>query len=162
MEGILVDNDNKIDAVFAANDNLAQQAINALQAAGVGPIPMSGQDASVAGMQNIILGNQSMSVYKPIPAEADVAVAIALAIRNGEDPTAITSDFDFDIIGIDAATGAALDSPDAEGAVPYYATVPIGVTIDNMMDTVIADAYQSIDEICTGDVGATDFCKENM
>jgi len=162
MESILVDADNKVDAVFAANDNLAQQAINALQAAGVGPIAMSGQDASVAGMQNIILGNQSMSVYKPIPAEADVAVAIACAIRNGEDPTAITSDFDFSIIGIDAATGEALDSPDAEGAVPYYATVPIGVTIENMMDTVIADEYQSLEEICTGDVAATDFCKENM
>jgi D-xylose transport system substrate-binding protein len=162
MEGILVDNDNKVDAVFAANDNLAQQAINALQAAGVGPIPLSGQDASVAGMQNIILGNQSMSVYKPVPAEADVAVSIALAVRNGDDPTAITSDFDFDIIGIDRETGEALDSPDAAGAVPYYATVPISVTIDNIMDTVVADQYQSLDEICTGDVADTDFCKENM
>ena len=85
MEGVLVDADNQVDAVFAANDNLAQQAINALQSAGVGPIPMSGQDATVAGMQNILLGLQTMSVYKPIPAEADVAVAIALAIRAGED-----------------------------------------------------------------------------
>jgi D-xylose transport system substrate-binding protein len=162
MEGILVDADNKVDAVFAANDNLAQQAINALQAAGVGPIPISGQDASVAGMQNILLGLQTMSVYKPVPAEADVAVAIAMAVRNGEDPTAIESDFDFDVIGIDMATGEALDSPDAEGAVPYYATVPIGVTADNMADTVIADGFLTIEEICAGDVAETDFCKENM
>ncbi len=161
MEGILVDADNKVDAVFAANDNLAQQAINALEAAGVGPIPISGQDASIAGMQNILLGLQTMSVYKPIPAEADVAVAIALAVRNGEDPTAITSEFDFDIIGIDAATGEALDSPDAEGAVPYYATVPIGVTADNMMETVVADEFLTIEEICAGDVAETDFCQEN-
>ncbi len=161
MDGILVDANNEVDAVFAANDNLAQQAINALQAAGVGPIPISGQDASIAGMQNILLGLQTMSVYKPIPAEADVAVAIALAIRNGEDPTAITSDFDFDIIGIDAATGEALDSPDAEGAVPYYATVPIGVTADNMLDTVIADGFLSLEEICAGDVAETDFCQAN-
>ena len=161
MEGILVDADNKVDAVFAANDNLAQQAINALQAAGVGPIPISGQDASIAGMQNILLGLQTMSVYKPIPAEADVAVAIAMAIRNGDDPTAIESEFDFDIIGIDAQTGEALDSPDAEGAVPYYATVPIGVTADNMAETVIADGFLTIEEICAGDVAETDFCTEN-
>ena len=161
MEGILVDADNNVNAVFAANDNLAQQAINALQAAGVGPIPISGQDASIAGMQNILLGLQTMSVYKPIPAEADVAVAIAMAVRNGDDPTAIESEFDFDIIGIDAATGEALDSPDAEGAVPYYATVPIGVTADNMMDTVVADGFLTIEEICAGDVAETDFCQEN-
>ncbi len=161
MEAILVDANNEVDAVFAANDNLAQQAINALQAAGVGPIPISGQDASIAGMQNILLGLQTMSVYKPIPAEADVAVAIALAIRAGDDPTAITSDFDFDIIGIDAATGEALDSPDAEGAVPYYATVPIGVTEANMLETVIADNFLTIEEICAGDVAETEFCQTN-
>ena len=161
MEGILVDADNNVDAVFAANDNLAQQAINALEAAGVGPIPISGQDASIAGMQNILLGLQTMSVYKPVPAEADVAVAIAMAVRNGEDPTAITSDFEFEVIGIDMATGEALDSPDAEGAVPYYATVPIAVTADNMAETVVADGFLSIEEICAGDVAETDFCQEN-
>jgi len=161
MEGILVDANNKVDAVFAANDNLAQQAINALQAAGVGPIPISGQDASIAGMQNILLGLQTMSVYKPVPAEADVAVAIAMAVRNGEDVSAITSEFEFEVIGIDMATGEALDSPDAEGAVPYYATVPIGVTADNMAETVIADGFLTIEEICAGDVAETDFCKAN-
>ena len=112
-------------------------------------------------MQNILLGLQTMSVYKPVPAEADVAVAIAMAVRNGEDPTAITSEFEFEVIGIDMATGEALDSPDAEGAVPYYATVPISVTADNMMETVVADGFLSIEEICAGDVAETDFCKAN-
>ena len=49
MEQILVYANNKVDAVFAANDSLAQQAINAVQAAGVGPIPISGQDATRGG-----------------------------------------------------------------------------------------------------------------
>ena len=65
MEQILTDNNNEIHGVFAANDNLAQQAINALEAAGVENIPVSGQDASAAGMQNIVLGKQTMSTYKP-------------------------------------------------------------------------------------------------
>ena len=71
--------------MFAANDNLAQQAINALDAAGVGPVPLSGQDATAAGIQQIILGKQTMTVYKPFPEEATVAAKVALALCAGED-----------------------------------------------------------------------------
>src|SRR6266540_930030 len=85
IEQILTEANNKVDAVFAANDNLAQQAINAMDAADVGPVPLSGQDASAAGIQNILLGKQTMTVYKPIKAEAEVAAAVALALRAGED-----------------------------------------------------------------------------
>ena len=85
MEQILVDANNGVDAVFAANDGLANSAINALESAGIGPIPVSGQDATEAGMQNIALGKQTVSVYKPILDEASVAAAVALALRAGED-----------------------------------------------------------------------------
>ena len=96
MEQVLTDANNKVDAVFAANDNLATQAINALEAAGVGPVPLSGQDATAAGIQQIILGKQTMTVYKPIQAEADVAAKAALALCAGEDPSTVESDFEFD------------------------------------------------------------------
>jgi D-xylose transport system substrate-binding protein len=170
MEQILTDTNNKVDAVFAANDNLAQQAINALDAAGVGQVPMSGQDASAAGMQNILLGNQTMSVYKPFPDEAAVAAEVALALCAGEDFQEVASGYESQlesggasvtIIGIDAATGEATDSPEGEGIVPYVALVPIGVTEENMADTVVADGFRTIEEICTGDTADTDFCKEN-
>ncbi len=85
MEQILVDANNDVDAVFAANDGLANSVINALEAAGVGPVPLSGQDATAAGIQNVLLGKQTVSVYKPIQDEAGVAAAIALALRNGDD-----------------------------------------------------------------------------
>ncbi|HYU57232.1 MAG TPA: hypothetical protein VEO00_04190, partial [Actinomycetota bacterium] len=65
------------------------------------------------------------------------------------------------IIGIEAATGNPADSPTGDGIVPYVALVPIGVTADNMADTVIADGFRTIEEICTGDVAETDFCQEN-
>jgi D-xylose transport system substrate-binding protein len=162
MEQILTDANNKVDAVFAANDNLAQQAINALQAAGVGPVPMSGQDASAAGIQNIALGLQTMTVYKPTQAESAVASAVALALRAGDDIMSITSDYDFSIIGITAADGKPADSATGDGVVPYFAETPIGVTVDNIMDTVIADGYRTIEEVCTGDVAQTDFCHANM
>jgi D-xylose transport system substrate-binding protein len=161
MEQILTDANNDVDAVFAANDGLANSAANALEAAGIEGAPLSGQDATVAGIQNIALGRQTMSVYKPIEAEAEVAAAVALALRNGEDPTAIETEAEFEIIGIQAEDGQPADAPEGEGVVPYYALVPIPVTIDNIMDTVIADGFRTIEEICTGDVAQTDFCQEN-
>lgn len=163
MEQILVDENNDVDAVFAANDGLANSAINAIEAAGLDPtmIPISGQDATAAGMQNVLLGKQSMSVYKPIEAEAKVAAAVALALRAGEDISSVESEFDFSLIGISAADGTPTDSPTGDGVVPYFALVPIAVTADNIADTVIADGFRTVEEICTGDVAQTDFCQEN-
>jgi D-xylose transport system substrate-binding protein len=161
MEQILTRANNKVDAVFAANDNLAQQAINALESAGVGSIPLSGQDATAAGIQNILLGKQTMTVYKPIEAEASVAAAVAMALRNGEDISTVESDFDFSLIGITAEDGKPADSPTGEGVVPYFALTPIGVTVDNIADTVIKDGFRTVDEVCKGDTAQTDFCKEN-
>jgi D-xylose transport system substrate-binding protein len=161
MEQILVDANNGVDAVFAANDGLAQATINALEAAGIGPIPVSGQDATAPGIQNVLLGLQTMSVYKPIEAEAAVAAAVALALRAGDDINSIESDFDFEIIGINAEDGQPADSPEGDGVVPYFALVPIGVTADNVNDTVIADGFRTVEEICVGDVAETDFCQEN-
>jgi D-xylose transport system substrate-binding protein len=171
MEQILVDNGNNVNAVFAANDGLANSVINALQGAGVtGTVPVSGQDATQAGMQNIALGLQTVSVYKPIQDEASVAAAVALALRSGDDieeaATSFQSDLasggsDVSVIGITAESGEPADSAEGDGVVPYIALVPIGVTIDNMADTVVADGYQSIEDICTGDVAQTQFCQEN-
>jgi len=170
MEQVLTDANNEVNAVFAANDNLAQQAINALEAAGVGSVPVSGQDASAAGMQNVALGKQTMSVYKPIQDEASVAADVALALCAGEDFQQAATDYKSElqsggasvsIIGINAESGEATDSAEGEGVVPYVALVPIGVTVDNMADTVVADGFRTIEEICTGDTANTDFCKEN-
>jgi D-xylose transport system substrate-binding protein len=147
--------------VFAANDGLAQSAINALEAAGVDDIPVSGQDATAPGIQNVLLGKQTMTVYKPIEAEASVAADVALALRAGEDITEIDSDVDFEIIGITAEDGQPADEPEGDGVVPYFALTPIGVTAENVADTVIADEFRTVEEICVGDVAETDFCQEN-
>src|SRR5918999_3641473 len=85
MEQILTSANNRVDAVFAANDGLANSAINAMEAAGIENAPVSGQDATVAGIQNILLAKQTMTVYKPIQSEAAVAAAVALALRGGDD-----------------------------------------------------------------------------
>ncbi len=170
MEQILVDNNNGVDAVFAANDGLANSVINALEAAGIGPVPLSGQDATQAGIQNVLLGKQTVSVYKPIQDEAGVAAAIALALRSGDDIIDAAESYesqlasggsDVSVIGITAEDGQPADSAEGDGVVPYVALVPIGVTVDNVGDTVIADEFRTVEELCTGDVASTDFCQQN-
>ncbi|MCH7789469.1 MAG: substrate-binding domain-containing protein [Acidobacteria bacterium] len=160
MDQILVAAENNVDAIFAANDGLAGGVIASLENAGLDPleIPITGQDATQAGIQNVLLGVQTMTVYKPIKLEAAAAVDAALALRAGEDVTALSGEFVF--IGIDA-DGKPTDSPEGEGVVPYMALTPIGVTADNVADTVIADGFRTVEEICTGDVAETDFCQEN-
>ena len=157
-EQILVGAENDVNGWFAANDGIANSVIAAIESAGLDPstIPVSGQDATTAGLQNILLGKQAMTVYKPIAAEAAVGAQIALALRAGEDVTAQTGDFE--IIGIDAD---GKPTADASGGVPYIALVPIAVTADNILETVIADGFSTIEEICTGEVAETQFCLDN-
>ncbi len=159
MDQILVDAGNDVDAVFAANDGIAGSVIASFENAGIDPtaVPVSGQDATQAGIQNVLLGKQTMSVYKPIKGEAAAAVQAALALRAGEDVTSLTGDFS--IIGINA-DGTPADGPTGDGVVPYIALVPIGVTADNVADTVIADGFRTIEELCTPEVAAvaTDVC----
>jgi D-xylose transport system substrate-binding protein len=152
MEQILVGASNEVDAVFAANDNLANAAINAMEAAGLDTtqIPLSGQDASDVAMQNILLGKQSMSVYKPIEPLAGVAAEAALVLRAGDSLDTVTGDFE--TIQISVETGEPTDDPVGDGVVLYLALNPIAVTADNMADTVIADGFRFWADICTGDV----------
>jgi D-xylose transport system substrate-binding protein len=158
MEQILTSEDNKVDAVFAANDGLANSAINAMEAAGIQEAPVSGQDATVAGIQNILLGKQTMTVYKPIKAEADLAAAVALALRAGEDLESVESEAEFNLIGIKAEDGNPTEEASGDGIVPYFALTPIGVTADNIQDTVIDDGFRTKKEVCTGDTAQTEFC----
>ena len=73
----------EIDCAIAANDGLAQAVISALENAGLRPIPVTGQDATVGGIQNVLAGKQSMTVYKAIKAEAEAAAALAVALAQG-------------------------------------------------------------------------------
>jgi D-xylose transport system substrate-binding protein len=160
FEQILVGAQNDVNAVFAANDGLASSVITALESAGLDPttIPVSGQDATQAGIQNVLLGKQAMSVYKPINSEAAIAAAAALALRAGEDPTAVEGDFT--LLGINVNDGKPSDEVSGDGVIAYLALTPIAVTADNVNDTVIADGFRTKEELCTGDVvaAAPDVC----
>ena len=139
FEQILVANDNNVQAVYAANDGIAGAVVSALQSANVDPIPLSGQDATSGGIQNILAGWQTMTVYKPIKAEADAAAAIAIGLLNGEDPKDVEGEWEVQSIN------------NGEADLPYIALEPIAVTKDNIEETVIADGFRTWDEVCTGE-----------
>src|SRR5947207_14750660 len=80
FEQMLLKTNNKIDGAIAANDGIAGAVIAALKAKKLKPIPLSGQDATVQGVQNIISGWQTMTVYKYVPDEANAAAAAAVAL----------------------------------------------------------------------------------
>ena len=77
---MLLKTGNKIDGVVAANDNIAGAVVADLKAKHLNPIPLSGQDASPQGVQYILAGWQTMTVYKYVPLEANGAAAAAIAI----------------------------------------------------------------------------------
>jgi len=84
FQQMLVQTGNKIDAVAAANDGLANAVVTALKAAKLKPVPLSGQDATAQGVQNIISGWQTMTVYKAVPLEAKAAAAVAVKLLKGQ------------------------------------------------------------------------------
>jgi D-xylose transport system substrate-binding protein len=83
---MLVKTGNKIDGVVAANDGIASSVVADLQKHGLKPIPLTGQDATPQGLQYIIAGWQSMTVWKDTRVLAKAAAAAAIALLNGNTP----------------------------------------------------------------------------
>jgi len=84
FEQMLIKTGNKIDGVAAANDGIANAVVVALKAHKLNPIPVSGQDATSQGVQNIISGWQTMTVFKDVRKEAAAAAKAAVAIVKGK------------------------------------------------------------------------------
>jgi len=83
---MLVKTNNNIQGVLAANDNIAGAVVADLKAKGLKPLPLSGQDATVQGVQYILAGWQTGTVYKYVPDETAAAAAAAVALLNGKKP----------------------------------------------------------------------------
>ncbi len=75
---------NKVDAVYAVDDAAAGGAVAALTAGGVKPLPpVTGAGADLTAVQRILAGQQYMTVYKPIRAEAESAAQLAYDLAYG-------------------------------------------------------------------------------
>jgi len=91
FEQMLAKTGNKIDGVDAANDGLGNSVISALKNHKLKPIPVTGQDATAQGVQNILSGWQCMTVYKAVKQEADGAAALAISLIKGGKPAGINN-----------------------------------------------------------------------
>ena len=91
FEQMLVQTNNNIQGAVGANDNIAGAVVATLKAKGLDPIALSGQDATVQGVQNIISGWQTNTVYKYVPDEANATAAAAIALFKGKKPASTTT-----------------------------------------------------------------------
>lgn len=130
MREALRANGGQIDAVIAANDATAGAVIQALAEAGLaGRIPVAGQDAELAGVQRIVQGTQTMTVYKPIKLLADKTAELAVKLAKGEQ---VDTD---------------LKVNNGKIEVPSVLLQPIAVNKDNIGTTIIADSFHSREEV---------------
>jgi D-xylose transport system substrate-binding protein len=127
---------NKIEGVYAANDGTAGGAIAAMKSAGITPLPpVTGQDAELAAVQRILVGEQYMTVYKAIKPEAANAAELAFNLLTGKPiPPEITK-------------GRTVNNGKKD--VPSVLLEPIAVTKASVKDTVIQDGFWTKDQVCT-------------
>jgi D-xylose transport system substrate-binding protein len=137
FEQILQKQSNKIDGVLAANDGLGNAAISALKQRKLPQIPVTGQDATLQGIQNLVSGDQCMTVYKAIKKEADAAAKLAIALAKGEKPTEAT---------------ASVNNENKD--VPAVLLDPVAVTKDNIKDYLGEPDFPKKEEICAGKLAA--------
>jgi D-xylose transport system substrate-binding protein len=109
---------------------------NTLKGAGISGIPLTGQDAELAGIQRIVAGTQSSTVYKAFKPEADAAAQLAVNLLQGKSIKDL------------ATTTQTSGSGDK---VPSQLLTPVSVTKANIKDTVIADKLYTVADICTSE-----------
>lgn len=134
FEQMFTQNKGKIDGVLAANDGLGGAAISILDKNGVaGKVPVTGQDATVQGLQDILAGSQCMSVYKSAKQEAGALADLAIGLTKGDK----------------GETNGTVNDPTGKRDVPSVLLDPVAVTKDNVK-AVIDDGGQKAEEVCKG------------
>ena len=123
-----------IGGVLAANDALGNAAVALLRKNHRnGQVPVTGQDATVQGLQNILAGDQCMTVYKAVKKEADAAAALAVDLAEGKK----------------SRTTATVKDPVGNRDVPSVLLAPQAIFKDNVKD-VVADGFVTPADLCTG------------
>ncbi|MER5636159.1 substrate-binding domain-containing protein [Kitasatospora sp. NPDC002227] len=120
--------------VYSANDGMAAGIATALKAAGLS-VPLTGQDAQLDGVQRIVAGTQTMSIYKPYKPEADLAGTMAVNLGNGT--------------ALDSSVAPTTAKNGSGATVKANLITPVVLTKDNIMTTVVKDGLYTVAQICT-------------
>ncbi|WP_310964656.1 ABC transporter substrate-binding protein [Nocardioides terrisoli] len=127
----------RIVGVVAANDGTAGGTIAAFKAAGVNPNPpVSGNDATVAGLQLIIAGDQYNTISKPSEIVGGAAAEVAAKLLKGEKPDTSTELF----------------------GSPTKLYQPTLVTAQNLKAEIIDKKINTVSDLCTTEYAAA--CKK--
>lgn len=122
------------DAVIAGNDAVADSIIRALgEYVPERKVAVSGQDADIAGCQNVINGKQAITVYKPITELAERTAGIAVSLAQGK--------------SIEEAASANGRIDNGAGEIPVVWLHPTAVTAANMDAVVIQSGFHTREEI---------------
>ncbi|QFZ17547.1 sugar ABC transporter substrate-binding protein [Saccharothrix syringae] len=142
FEQILTGNGQKVDGVVAANDGLAGAVITVLKKYGLnGKVPVTGQDATPEGLQAVLRGDQFMTVFKPIDAEANAAAKLAAALAKGDTAAA------------DALAKGSVQDTKGNRAVKSVLLEAQLITKDKVK-TVVDAGFVKASEICVADLTA--------
>ncbi|MBB5960043.1 D-xylose transport system substrate-binding protein [Saccharothrix tamanrassetensis] len=142
FEQILTGNGQKVDGVVAANDGLAGAVITVLKKFGLnGKVPVTGQDATPEGLQAVLRGDQYMTVFKPIAAEAEAAAKLAGALAKNDTAAADAR-----------ATGVTKDPKNDRDVKSVLLTAQM-ITKNNVK-TVVDAGFVKASEICVTDTQA--------
>jgi D-xylose transport system substrate-binding protein len=135
FEQLYTQADGKVDGVLAANDGLGGSAISILEKNGVaGDVPVTGQDATVEGLQNILAGTQCMTVYKSAKLEAGALADAAIALVNGDE----------------AETNGTTEDAEGGREVPSILLDPQSIMTEEDVQAVIDDGGVAVEDVCTG------------
>jgi D-xylose transport system substrate-binding protein len=138
FDGLYTKNNGKIDGIISANDTMAGGIIARLKANGLaGKVPITGQDASVEGLQAILAGDQCMTVYKNTNLEADLASKLAIDVIKGDKAAA------------DALASGSVEDPTTHQQVPSALATPEAIFKDNIKKP-FDDGFQKASDVCTG------------
>lgn len=138
MENILTAVSNNVDAVIASNDGTALGAIQALKAQGLaGKVPISGQDATLAGSKSIVKGELTMTVFKDLRLLSPMAINMAIKLAKKEK-----------IQGLKNLTLKELTLDNKlRGSVPCKFLKVVGVDKENIKSTVIKSGFWKYEDI---------------
>ncbi|MFJ9607417.1 sugar ABC transporter substrate-binding protein [Kitasatospora sp. NPDC101176] len=137
--GITAIGPNNVVGIYSANDGMAAGIATAQKAAGINT-PLTGQDAQLDAIQRILVGTQTMTIYKPFKPETDAAAQMAVTLAQGQSLPST-------VVPTSSTSGSG-------NKVPSNLITPIVVNKDNVKTTVVQDGLYTVAQICTPEYAA--------
>ncbi|XVU20963.1 sugar ABC transporter substrate-binding protein [Actinoplanes sp. CA-054009] len=123
-----------IDGVLAANDGIASAVIKVLKKKGLNrKVPVTGQDATLEGLQAVLNGDQCVTIFKPLEQEAAAAANVAIDLFKGQTPKVSDQ----------------IKDPESGAYIPFKSILPQPITRDKI-NNVLNAGFVEKSKLCAG------------